>query len=115
MTELRDKVALVTGGASGLGRATCAALAEAGARTDVASLEQNEAMVAFATERFGGVDLAFLNAGLATGFGLGDGFDLERYRLVMGVNLDGVVFGMQAVLPALRARGGGSIVATASL
>ena len=39
----------------------------------------------------------------------------ELYRRAMGVNLDGVVFGVHAVLPALRARGGGAIVATASL
>ena len=137
--ELRDKVALVTGGASGLGRATVLALAEAGAevvvadvsedqgaaiaeqvgghfvRTDVSDLESNRAMVAFATERCGGLDLAFLNAGVASGCGVGEDFDLETYRRAMGVNLDGVVFGTHAVLPALTARGGGAIVATASL
>ncbi len=72
-------------------------------------------MVAAALARFGGIDLVYLNAGLATHCGIGDDFDLERYRLVMGVNLDGVVFGTHAVLPALDARGGGAIVATASL
>ncbi len=137
--DLRDKVIIVTGGASGLGRATCRALAEAGSRVvvadvdeeggeavareidgafvrvDVSVLAENEAMVAAASERFGGVDAAFLNAGLATGFGIGGEFDEARYRQVMGVNIDGVVFGMQAVLPALRARGGGAMVATSSL
>jgi NAD(P)-dependent dehydrogenase (short-subunit alcohol dehydrogenase family) len=137
--ELRDKVAVVTGGASGIGRATTLQLAEAGAvvvvadlneeagaavaeqvgghfvRVDVADLESNRAMVEFATERAGGIDMAFLNAGVATGCGIGDDFDLELYRRAMGVNLDGVVFGTQAVLPALRERGGGAIVATASL
>ena len=72
-------------------------------------------MVALAVERLGGLDLAYLNAGVATGCGVGEDFDLERYRRAMGVNLDGVVFGMHAVLPALRERGGGAIVATASL
>jgi NAD(P)-dependent dehydrogenase (short-subunit alcohol dehydrogenase family) len=136
---LRDKVAIVTGGASGLGRATALALAEAGARVvvadldaqggrevaemidghfracDVSDLDANRALVDFTQERYGGVDIAFLNAGVATGCGVGDDFDLARYRRAMGANLDGVVFGTHAVLPALRARGGGSIVATASL
>ena len=63
----------------------------------------------------GGLDLVHLNAGVASGCGVGDDFDLARYRRAMGANLDGVVFGMHAALPALRARGGGAIVATASL
>jgi NAD(P)-dependent dehydrogenase (short-subunit alcohol dehydrogenase family) len=139
LSPLRDKVAIVTGGASGLGRATVRALAEAGAEvviadvnaeggeaiarevgghfvaTDVADLDANRAMVAFAQERCGGVDLAFLNAGIATGCGVGEDFDVAAYRRAMGINLDGVVFGTHAVLPALRARGAGAIVATASL
>jgi NAD(P)-dependent dehydrogenase (short-subunit alcohol dehydrogenase family) len=138
MADLADKVALVTGGAGGLGSATVRALAGAGARVvvsdidpdgaalaeevdgafieaDVAALEANHEMVRFAVDRFGGLDLVFLNAGVASGVGLGDDFDVERYRRVMGINLDGVVFGTVAALPALRERGGGSIVATASL
>ncbi|MER5978443.1 SDR family NAD(P)-dependent oxidoreductase [Streptomyces sp. NPDC001857] len=136
---LHGKVAVVTGGASGLGRATALTLAKAGARVVVADLDErggrevadlagghftscdvsdpdaNRALVDFALEQCGGIDIAVLNAGVATGCGLGDDFDLARYRRAMGANLDGVVFGTHAVLPALRARGGGSIVATASL
>ena len=65
--------------------------------------------------RCGGLDLVHLNAGVAAAAGIGDDFDLDRYRRAMGVNLDGVVFGTHAALPALRERGGGAIVATASL
>ena len=81
----------------------------------MADLEANRAAVAFAVETCGGLDLVHLNAGVATGCGVGDDFDLARYRRAMGANLDGVVFGLHAALPALRARGGGAIVATSSL
>ncbi len=139
VSGLRDKVALVTGGAGGLGRATCLALAEAGVEVVVADVQQdtgrevaelvgghfvacdvrtpaaNEAAVAFAVERCGRLDLVHLNAGVTTGCGIGEDFSEELYRRAMGVNLDGVVFGAHAALPALRAVGGGAMVATASL
>jgi NAD(P)-dependent dehydrogenase (short-subunit alcohol dehydrogenase family) len=133
------RVALVTGGASGIGAATCDALAAAGTRvvvadvdaeggravaerigghfvsTDVADPGANAAAVAFALDRCGGLDLVHLNAGVSTGCGVGEDFDLALYRRAVGVNLDGVVLGTHAALPALRERGGGAIVATASL
>jgi NAD(P)-dependent dehydrogenase (short-subunit alcohol dehydrogenase family) len=139
MSRLAGKIALVTGAAGGLGRATVHALADegavvvaadidaAGARAvaqdvgghgigcDVADLDANRAAVAFAVERCGGLDLVHLNAGVGTGCGVGDDFDLALYRRAMGANLDGVVFGLHAALPALHARGGGAIVATSSL
>ncbi|MCO5314810.1 MAG: SDR family NAD(P)-dependent oxidoreductase [Solirubrobacterales bacterium] len=137
--EFKGMVALVTGGANGIGRAVggrlralgaeviladiedetgASAAAEIGAgfvRCDVSRPEDSATAVELAVERFGGLDLAFLNAGISTGTFPGSDFDLAAYRRAMGVNLDGVVFGLNAVLPALRERGGGAVVATSSL
>lgn len=137
--QFEGKVALVTGGANGLGRATAARLAGAGAKvviadieagpgseaaqeigaefieTDVSRSEANDAAVALAVKEFGGLDLAFLNAGIASDCGLIEHFELDTYRRAMGVNLDGVVFGLNAVVPVMREGGGGTIVATSSL
>jgi|SRR5215218_2704905 len=136
---MSESVALITGAASGFGRALTETLTERGVRVvacdvdevagnelaeatgalfvacDVSDLEQNEAAVAAAVGEYGGLDMAFLNAGVAFGTQLGEDFDPEAYRRAMGVNIDGVVFGVNAVLPAMKARGGGAIVATASL
>jgi NAD(P)-dependent dehydrogenase (short-subunit alcohol dehydrogenase family) len=132
-------VALITGGASGFGAEVArqlvrrgddvvlldvdvdggqAVASELGAqflRCDVSDFDQVVAVTREAEQVYGGLDMVFLNAGISTGCGIGDDFDLARYRLAMGVNLDGVVFGAHAALPALRRRGGGSIVATASM
>jgi NAD(P)-dependent dehydrogenase (short-subunit alcohol dehydrogenase family) len=133
------RVALVTGGANGIGAAVSRRLASRGlsvvvadrdlsaaeavaaeiggiaVRCDVASLEDNVAAVEATVQTYGGLDIAVLNAGVASGCSVGDDFDLTLYRRVMGANLDGVVLGLHAVEPALRARGGGDVVATASM
>ncbi len=133
------KVALITGGASGFGEEVARRLVargdsvvlldvdEAGGRRvadqlgghflkcDVSSYEEVVATTEQAEQVHGGLDLFFLNAGVSTGCGVDEDFDLAKYRRAMGVNLDGVVFGVHAALPALRRRGGGSIVATASM
>ena len=64
---------------------------------------------------FGGVDIAFLNAGISIGVAdLATLSDDDYYRM-MRVNVDGVVFGLRAAIRAMEARGGGAIVATSSL
>jgi NAD(P)-dependent dehydrogenase (short-subunit alcohol dehydrogenase family) len=82
---------------------------------DVSDFDAVAATIEAAEQVHGGLDLVFLNAGISTGCGVGDDFDPAAYRRANGVNLDGVVFGVHAALPALRRRGGGTIVATASM
>jgi NAD(P)-dependent dehydrogenase (short-subunit alcohol dehydrogenase family) len=135
------KVAIVTGGGSGIGAATARRLATEGAHVVVADVVDETgaavaeeiggtfvhldvgdpeawARVVAETEReHGGIDLAHLNAGIALRAYpvLVENLSDADYRRIMGVNADGVFFGVRAVIPALTARGGGAIVATASL
>ncbi|WP_162795096.1 SDR family oxidoreductase, partial [Nonomuraea lactucae] len=81
---------------------------------DVTEPEASRRAVEFALETYGRLDLVHLNAGLIGGVDL-SAFNLDRYRKVVAVNVDGVVFGVVAALPALRRSGGGAIVVTASL
>jgi len=139
MGSLAGKVAVVTGGGSGIGLATATRLAAAGASVAVVDLHGESAeraaseigglalqadvghsdewpgIVDAVTRRFGGIDLAHLNAGITTGEADITAVTDEIYRRATGVNVDGVFFGVRAVVPAMVERGGGSIVATASL
>jgi NAD(P)-dependent dehydrogenase (short-subunit alcohol dehydrogenase family) len=132
------KVALVTGGAGGIGTALCGRLAKLGYtvlvvdvdleaarrvaqplggnafRADVGDPGDNRAMVGYALERFGRLDVAVLNAGVNSEQPPDVALDVERYRRTNAVNVDGVVFGIDACTPVL-ARQGGAIVVTASL
>jgi NAD(P)-dependent dehydrogenase (short-subunit alcohol dehydrogenase family) len=143
MAMLEGKRALVTGGGSGIGRATakrfgaegarvCVAdldgaaaqsvakeVAEAGgeafgATVDVTTPEANDALVAEATEQLGGLDVVHLNAGIAVASTILDG-DPKVWNDVIAVNLSGVYFGLRAAGPALIESGGGSIIVTASI
>jgi NAD(P)-dependent dehydrogenase (short-subunit alcohol dehydrogenase family) len=139
MRNLAGSVAVVTGGGSGIGLASAMRLAEAGVsvavvdldgeaaervasdcgglglQADVGRPDQWPGIVDTVTARFGGIDLAHLNAGVMTGEADITVLTDEVYRRIMSVNVDGVVYGARAVVPAISARGGGAIVATASL
>ncbi|MDN5933259.1 MAG: SDR family NAD(P)-dependent oxidoreductase, partial [Pseudonocardia sp.] len=137
--ELNGRSALVTGGASGIGEATARRLTAAG--VGVAVVDRDEAratalveqigglavvadvtdpatmtsLVEQVEDHFGGLDIVFLNAGTTAGQSGIENLDVEAYRRIMGVNVDHVVFGLAAAVPALRRAGGGSIIATSSL
>ena len=144
MQDLAGKSAFVTGGASGIGLALGRALAEAGCRVMLADIEQGPLAEAVGTlnrigpdirgiacdvadpgsvERaageaisaFGNIHILCNNAGVAAGSGIED-ISLASWRWVIDVNLMGVVHGLAALLPHMRAHGeGGHIVNTASM
>jgi len=139
--ELAGKVAIVTGGASGIGRATVELFVKEGAsvviadvdaeageeltgtlgdaaafqRTDVADAEEVQGVVDFAVEHFGGLHVMFNNAGVGsalTGF-LDD--DLSDFSRVMNINVYGVMVGSQRAARHMKANGGGSIINNSSI
>jgi NAD(P)-dependent dehydrogenase (short-subunit alcohol dehydrogenase family) len=133
-------VAIVTGGASGIGAATVRRFVAEGARvviadvndaggealaadlgraaafrhTDVGVLPNLEATVGFAVERFGGLDVIHNNAAMSGGGYVAD-VDPEVWEQSLRVMLTGVFYGMRAAIPAMLARGGGSIISTSSV
>jgi len=142
--DFENKVALITGAASGMGLATAKAFAAAGAavtladineeavkaiaaelvahghqaigiRCDVANMENVEAMVAETTATFGGLDAAFNNAGVQSPVAETAIADPKDYDFVMGVNLRGIWNCMKYELLHMREKGSGTIVNNSSL
>jgi NAD(P)-dependent dehydrogenase (short-subunit alcohol dehydrogenase family) len=137
--RLAEKVAVVTGGCSGIGRATVHRFAQEGARVvvadlddstgealaaevdglyvhcDVASKDDVDHLFAAARDRYGRVDVAFNNAGISPPED--DSIldtDLDAWRRVQEVNLTSVYLCCKAVIPMMLEQGGGSIINTAS-
>jgi 3alpha(or 20beta)-hydroxysteroid dehydrogenase len=144
MARFTGKTVVVTGAGGGIGRATAARLAAEGAslvlvdrvkdalaetqavveragatviavEADVTRASDVERYVAATTERFGGVDGFFNNAGILGAVSPLTEYPEAEFDRVLAVNVKGVWLGMKAVAPAMAARGGGAIVNTASI
>jgi len=133
MTEFDGAVAIVTGGASGLGAATAALLAERGARVavldrdltgvpdeyfsvvcDVSDTAQVDAAVAAVVQHFGSLDIVINNAGIGAAGDIAANDDAEWHR-VFDVNVVGIARVTRAALPHLRASAHPTIVNTCSV
>lgn len=141
---LKDKVALVTGAASGIGRAVALVWAREGARVVVSDVDtdggeasarmvrdqggdavfiaanvgrpqDSQALVAQTVARYGRLDVACNNAGIGGPSALLADYPLDGWADVIRINLSGVFFGMQHQIAAMQKTGGGSIVNMASI
>jgi NAD(P)-dependent dehydrogenase (short-subunit alcohol dehydrogenase family) len=139
--RLQGKVALITGGTSGMGRGTVDLFVDEGARIVVADIlddkgalmEQEfgsslayahcdvaiesdvKAAVDLAVERFGRLDCMFNNAGIGGVSGAIEEIDMEGFDQTVGVLFKGVVLGMKYATPVMAEQGSGSIINTASI
>ncbi|HLM16778.1 MAG TPA: SDR family oxidoreductase [Acidimicrobiia bacterium] len=139
--ELSGKVAVVTGGASGIGRATVERFVAEGARVVIADVDEGrgeelaselgdvvafqrvdvsdaddvQAAVDLAVTQFGSLDIMFNNAGIGSKFDRIIENDLDDFDRVIGINLKGVMLGTQRAARHMAEQGGGAIVNTASI
>ena len=132
--RLKEKVAIVTGAASGIGRATARLFASEGAHVVAADLNQPESadnivgvrcdagneddvqhLIRSAVARFGGLDIFLANAGVSGGVaGIFDQ-SVEDWQQILQVNLIGPFLAIKHAAPIIKERGGGSIICTASV
>jgi meso-butanediol dehydrogenase/(S,S)-butanediol dehydrogenase/diacetyl reductase len=137
--KLDGKVAVITGAASGIGAATARRFAQEGAKlvlsdlheeegrkvaqevkaaafvtTDVGEAAQVEALLQTAVDRCGALNIVVNNAGIG-GYGKAPDLDIELWRKILSVDLDGVFYGCKYAIPHMRRAGGGAIVNTASV
>lgn len=143
MFALANKIAIVTGASSGIGRATAKLFAEEGAKVVVAARRQAEldalvaeieeadgtaialagdvtdeayakALVDLAIERFGGLDIAFNNVGAVGPMGPISDLSLKGWRETLDTNLTSAFLGAKHQVPAMVERGGGSLIFTST-
>lgn len=141
MKMLEHKVAIVTGGASGIGQAVVELFVKEGAKVIIADLNvelgeklaaklgantyfiksnaasptDNEQLVQETIKKFGKLDIAVNNAGIGGVSAPTGEYDIEEWKKVTSINLDGVFYGMRYQIPAMLKNGGGSIVNIASI
>jgi NAD(P)-dependent dehydrogenase (short-subunit alcohol dehydrogenase family) len=141
VSRLRGKVALITGGASGIGEATVRLFLGEGASVTIADIQDErgtrlagelgeraayihtdvsrepdvEAAVAATVRRFGRLDCIFNNAGYGGVGGRIEAVSIAGFDETIGVLLRGVLLGMKHAAPVMKRQGGGSIISTASI